>query len=137
MKRRDFLNNVRAAIGIGGVVQTFESCSKNEGTPAQPSPSGLTIDLSSPANSALKTTGGFILSKGIFVICTAPSAYTALSSICTHQGCTVNFNSSSKQFSCPCHGGMFDISGKVLVGPPTSPLPKYSVLVNGNNLTVS
>src|SRR6478736_9064832 len=99
MKRRDFLNNAGAAIGMGVVVQTFESCSKNEATPTQPTPSGLTIDLSSPANSALKTTGGFILSKGIYVICTAPSTYIALSSVCTHQVCAVNFKSSSKQFS--------------------------------------
>src|SRR6478609_1518126 len=137
MKRRVFLNSAGTAMGIGVVVQSLESCSKNEATPTQPTPSGLTIDLSSPANSALKTTGGFILSKGIYVICTALSTYIALSSICTHQGCGVNFNSSSKQFSCPCHGGMFDISGKVLQGPPTSPLPKYSVVVDGNNLTVS
>ena len=137
MNRRDFLNNASAALGVGVVVQTLESCSKNEATPTQPTPSGLTIDLSSPANTALKTTGGFILSKGIYVICTAPSTYIAVSSICTHQGCGVIFNSSSKQFSCPCHGGMFDINGKVLQGPPSSPLPKYSVVVDGNNLTVS
>jgi len=137
MNRRDFLNNTGAALGIGVVVQTLESCSKNEATPTQPTPSGLTIDLSSPANSTLKTTGGFILTKGIYIICTAPSTYIAVSSICTHQGCTVNFFSSNNQFSCPCHGGRFDISGKVLQGPPTSPLAKYSVALNGTILTVS
>jgi len=136
MKRRVFLNNTGTALGVGIIVQTLESCSKSSVTPSQPT-TGLTIDLSSPANSALKTTGGFVLSKGIYIICTAPDTYIALSSICTHQGCTVNFNSSSKQFNCPCHGGMFDISGKVLVGPPTSPLPTYSVTVDGNSLTVS
>jgi cytochrome b6-f complex iron-sulfur subunit len=137
MKRRDFLNNTGAALGIGVALQTLEGCKKNEVTPTPPTSSGLTIDLSTPTNSALKNTGGFILTKGIYIICTAPSTYVALSSICTHQGCTVNFNSSSNKFSCPCHGGMFDISGKVLVGPPTSPLPKYSVVVDGTNLIVS
>ena len=137
MKRRDFLNNAGAALGISVIVQTLESCSKNEATPTQPSPSGLTVDLSSPANSALKTTGGFILTKGIYIICTAPSTYIALSSICTHRGCTVNFSSANNQFNCPCHGGRFDVSGKVLQGPPSSPLPKYSVVVDGNTLTVS
>lgn len=137
MKRRDFLNNAGAALGVGLIAQTVASCSKSSVTPAAPSPSGLTIDLSSPANSALNTTGGFILTKGIYIICTAPSTYIALSSVCTHQGCTVSFSSSSKKFSCPCHGGMFDISGKVLVGPPTSPLPEYSVALDGTTLTIS
>jgi cytochrome b6-f complex iron-sulfur subunit len=137
MNRRDFLNNAGTALGVGVVVQTLESCTKNEATPTQPSPSGLTIDLSSPANSALKTTGGFILTKGIYIICTAPSTYIALSSICTHQGCTVNFSSTNNQFNCPCHGGRFDVAGKVLQGPPSSPLPIYSVVVDGTNLTVS
>jgi cytochrome b6-f complex iron-sulfur subunit len=130
------LNNTGTALGVGIIAQTLEGCSKSSVVPSQPT-AGITIDLSSPANSALKTTGGFILTKGIYVICTAPSAYIALSSICTHQGCTVNFNSSSSQFTCPCHGGRYDISGKVLMGPPPSPLPKYSVTVDGNNLTVS
>ena len=136
MKRRDFLSNTGIALGVGVIAQTLEGCSKSSVVPSQPT-TGLTIDLSSPSNSSLKSTGGFILTKGIYVICTAPSTYIALSSICTHQGCTVNFNSSSNKFSCPCHGGMFDISGKVLVGPPTSPLPKYSVVLDGNSLTVS
>ena len=135
MNRRNFLNNTGIALGVGIITQTLEACSKNS-VVSQPT-AGITIDLSSPANSALKTTGGFILTNGIYIICTAPSTYIAMSSICTHQGCTVNFNSSSSQFSCPCHGGRFDISGKVLMGPPPSPLPKYSVTVNGNSLTVS
>jgi cytochrome b6-f complex iron-sulfur subunit len=136
MKRRDFLNNAGVAIGIGVVVQTLESCSKDE-VPTQPSPNGLTIDLSSPSSSALKTVGGSILTEGIYIICTAPSTYVAVSSICTHRGCTVNFNSTNSQFNCPCHGGRFNISGKVLQGPPSSPLPTYTVTVTGNSLTVS
>jgi cytochrome b6-f complex iron-sulfur subunit len=135
MNRRDFLNNTGLFLGTGIVAEVMEGCSKSSTVPTPTA--GFTIDLSIPANSALKTTGGFILTKGIYVICTAPSTYIALSSICTHQGCTVNFSSSSDQFSCPCHGGMFDISGKVVKGPPSSPLPKYSVTLTGNTLTVT
>src|SRR5882762_6435492 len=98
MKRRDFLSNTGIALGVGVIAQTLEGCSKSSVVPSQPT-TGLTIDLSSPSNSSLKSTGGFILTKGIYVICTAPSTYIALSSICTHQGCTVNFNYSNNQFS--------------------------------------
>lgn len=42
----------------------------------------------------------------------------ALSSRCTHAGCIVNFNAEEKSWDCPCHGGRYDLQGKVLTGPP-------------------
>lgn len=47
---------------------------------------------------------------------------TALNPTCTHAGCTVLFNPLEKSWDCPCHGGRFDVSGKVLNGPPTKDL---------------
>lgn len=54
---------------------------------------------------------------------------TALSPVCTHAGCIVNFNATEQSWDCPCHGGRFDLSGKVICGPPQKelqqvPLPK-------------
>lgn len=135
MTRRDFLNANSMALGVGIAVQALEGCSPGSAIPTPTA--GFTIDLSSPANSALQTVGGFILNHGVYVICTAASAYVALSSICTHQGCTVNYISANKQFSCPCHGGLYNISGKVLGGPPPSPLRQYTVTLSGNTLTIS
>src|SRR5580765_8097636 len=106
MNRRDFLNTTGMALGVGILAQSLEGCSKNSVVPTPTA--GFTVDLSNPANSALKTVDGFILTKDIYVICTAPSTYIALSSVCTHQGCRVNFDSSSNQLSCPCHGGRYD-----------------------------
>jgi menaquinol-cytochrome c reductase iron-sulfur subunit len=36
----------------------------------------------------------------------------AFTTICPHLGCSVNFQSASKNFVCPCHGGTFDLDGK-------------------------
>ena len=60
----------------------------------------------------------------------------AYSAICTHQGCTVNFNSGNSHFQCPCHGAEFDPSNgaKVLAGPAPSPLAKIKISVQGNNI---
>ncbi|WP_084498300.1 FAD-dependent oxidoreductase [Pedobacter sp. V48] len=44
---------------------------------------------------------------------------TALNPICTHAGCIVQFNAAEQSWDCPCHGGRFDVSGKVLTGPAT------------------
>lgn len=47
---------------------------------------------------------------------------TALNPICTHAGCTVKFNAAEQSWDCPCHGGRFDLLGKVLNGPPAKDL---------------
>jgi len=41
----------------------------------------------------------------------------ALSPVCTHAGCIVNWNSEEKSWDCPCHGARYDIQGRVLTGP--------------------
>ena len=60
----------------------------------------------------------------------------AYSAICTHQGCSVNFNAGTKHFQCPCHGAEFDPANgaKVLAGPAPSPLTKIKISVQGNNI---
>lgn len=52
---------------------------------------------------------------------------TALSPECTHAGCVVNFNAAEKSWDCPCHGGRFDLSGKVISGPPRKDLEKLTL----------
>jgi Rieske Fe-S protein len=36
----------------------------------------------------------------------------ALSPVCTHAACIVNWNSEEKSWDCPCHGARYDIDGK-------------------------
>ena len=50
----------------------------------------------------------------------------ALSPVCTHAKCIVNWNSSERTWDCPCHGARYDIDGAVLTGPATKDLPKIT-----------
>lgn len=45
-----------------------------------------------------------------------------LSAACTHLQCVVHWNAVEKTWDCPCHGGRFDPTGKVLMGPPIDDL---------------
>lgn len=46
----------------------------------------------------------------------------ALSPVCTHAKCIVNWNGEEKSWDCPCHGARYDIAGQVLTGPATKAL---------------
>lgn len=54
----------------------------------------------------------------------------ALSPICTHLGCVVDWNTNEKhpnQFFCPCHDGLYKKDGTNIAGtPPTRPLDLYA-----------
>ena len=60
----------------------------------------------------------------------------AFSLVCTHLSCTVVWNPEKKEFHCPCHDGLFDAHGNVLSGPPPSPLERWKVKVDGENVFV-
>jgi Rieske Fe-S protein len=53
-------------------------------------------------------------------------AIHALSPVCTHAGCIVNWNGEEKTWDCPCHGARYTIEGRVLTGPATRGLSPIS-----------
>jgi len=54
---------------------------------------------------------------------TKEGQYLAYNRKCAHRGCTVDFDTSQRCLTCPCHRGVYDgRTGYVLYGPPPRPL---------------
>src|ERR1019366_3203195 len=65
------------------------------------------------------------------------SEWKAFSAVCTHLNCTVQYQESSRQIWCACHNGTYDLTGRVVSGPPPKPLEEFVVRVRGDELVIS
>ncbi len=135
------------AIAASGVVQT--ACG---GSPTGPSGnvptlpvvngtvSGSTVSVTIDAASPLAQVGSAALVQGanvpLLVAHTGDAAFSALSAICTHQGCTIT-GFANARFVCPCHGSQYDTSGNVVSGPAVQRLTRYNTQYSGSTLTIS
>ena len=70
----------------------------------------------------------------LFVLVLDSGGYAALSSICTHRGCTVDLGGPG--LACPCHGSQYDREGQVMRGPASRALARYPVVVSGDELLI-
>ncbi len=139
MNRRDLLKSIAAGTTTLFVVPSFfTSCEDEVVDPNQnndPNANELTIDLTQAKYDDLGSEGGFVVVESIIII-NAGEGFLALSSACTHSGCTVSYNHGAGNLPCPCHGSVFSTSGAVLNGPAASPLKKYDITQEGDILTI-
>ena len=76
------------------------------------------------------------LPEGPVILEKADNEVRALSAICTHLGCTVQWHPEEKKFICPCHQGIYDFNGNVVSGPPPRPLEKLQVTLRDEQVFV-
>lgn len=56
-----------------------------------------------------------------------PNGIYALSTVCTHLGCTPNWLEAEQKFKCPCHGSGYYKTGINFEGPTPRPLERFAI----------
>lgn len=87
-----------------------------------------------PVNTSRKITD--LRGKDLMLVRTGDSEVKAMSTACTHLGCTVYWQKENQEFYCPCHAGRFDKDGNVVAGPPPAPLETYHTEIEGDNIFI-
>jgi len=60
----------------------------------------------------------------------------ALSAVCPHLGCIVQWEKGRQDFLCPCHAGYFTSDGAVISGPPPRALARLPFSVANGIVTI-
>jgi thiosulfate dehydrogenase (quinone) large subunit len=151
--RRNFLNSM--AIGVAGTIislfvwgneRTTGTLIAPSGSDAAPTPTpGTPAPGTTPTPSSNAIANLNSLSPNSAVSFKIPSSrdpgvlvrlsngnVVAYDATCTHEGCTVQYDSGSRILACPCHGAEFDPAAKaqVLGGPTRTPLSSVAINID-------
>ena len=74
--------------------------------------------------------------KAVWAVKQPNGEVTAFAPMCTHLGCGYHWDGAAQQFKCPCHGSVYDISGRVLAGPAPRPLDALPSKVDNGRVFV-
>ena len=136
---RKIIDRRRFLTLCGGAVATLvvASCTDPDAKPE--------VDRVTLASGQIPTAGGEPLHSedGRFYLINNDDELLALYTQCTHQGCTVAWQSDNQRFACPCHGSKFDRHGVRTDGPAKRPLdlmairrrPDGSLVIDTSDIT--
>jgi Rieske Fe-S protein len=132
--RREFLKRSGLAAGGLALVSVNLSCITAMAPAMRVEISGSTIRFETDipelsASGSAVSLESILLEHPIFLIRLPDRSFAALSSECTHRGCSVKKERSLLR--CPCHDSGFDFEGKVLNGPAEEPLLRYPLTMHG------
>ena len=145
MKRKDFLNWAGMGLLASYLPVALAACSnQNNEETSELETSTVTSNvpddegyLAVGTAQELEENGYFIDSQSnVIVFRNGNNNLSAVSLLCTHQGCSVDWKKSSNSLYCPCHGSEFAADGKVINGPAQSPLSTFEVKEENQSILV-
>jgi len=134
-----FVNTVVALIagGLSAILGAFALRPETKGSGERWIRAGSASDLSqgtpTPRVLSVPRADGWYRERSretIFLVRDGESSVRAISATCTHLGCQVRWDGEGKKFRCPCHGGVYDVHGTVLDGPPPRPLTSVEARID-------
>ena len=132
--RRDFLKTSLKTLAVGSIalsaIDVKKLFAEAEINTAEIS---KVINLSDYPD--LANVGGSTIIGKTFISRTGESKFLALSMVCTHKKCDVDYTGSG--FECPCHGSTFTSTGKVTNGPATKNLKSFKTTYNAEENTLT
>ena len=137
MKRRKLLKSVAAFVPISAAFAGLAAMGIRFVTPVKREINRkiFTVGLEELPMNATKRFQD-LRGRDLMLVRTGEREVKAISTVCTHLGCTVFWQKDRQEFFCPCHNGRFDKNGVVLEGPPPAPLDLYKVEIEGDNVFV-
>jgi menaquinol-cytochrome c reductase iron-sulfur subunit len=72
----------------------------------------------------------------VYVLPPKAGVLRILSPVCTHLGCSVQWQDARNEFVCPCHSGTFSADGERLGGPPPRSMDSLEAKVEDGTLKV-
>ncbi|HEX9160144.1 MAG TPA: ubiquinol-cytochrome c reductase iron-sulfur subunit [Thermoanaerobaculia bacterium] len=63
----------------------------------------------------------------VILLKAADNDFRAFSATCTHLDCIVGYQKDQTRIYCNCHGGVYDLHGRNVDGPPPRPLTPFKV----------
>ncbi|PSR19293.1 cytochrome B6 [filamentous cyanobacterium CCP3] len=139
MKRREFTNLLGLGLLATSLPVAIAACQSDSTSEAEGQGSGEFTTVGSMADlvaqGSVSTT---VKGQDLVVVrdATNPDAVLAVSPVCTHAGCTVDWDRAEELFICPCHGGRYSPDGTVVGGPPPKPLATFEAKVEGDQVMV-
>jgi cytochrome b6-f complex iron-sulfur subunit len=74
--------------------------------------------------------------RGFYLVRLSDGGFLALSSTCSHLGCTVPWSEKDRSFPCPCHASVFDMRGDVRSPPAPRALDTFAISIEGGIVKV-
>ncbi|MDA8440788.1 MAG: Rieske 2Fe-2S domain-containing protein [Peptococcaceae bacterium] len=139
LSRRSFLSlgvgTIGAVVGVSylGLVGDFLNPPPAGAAPLQEVGKVADFAVNTPTLVSYQGDG---IEQGVYVVNLGSEGWIAIDFHCTHLQCGINWVDSVGKFMCPCHGGVYDIKGNVLSGPPPRPLHRRVIQVQGDSVQV-
>ncbi len=142
VSRRAFIQAAIAVAGVGYATALGYTVYEYLAAPAKRATAELAVkEVELPGAEKLPSGSAMIFKfagRPAILIHHQDKKWVALSAVCTHLGCTVQFEGDRNRIYCACHGGVYDAhTGANVSGPPPRPLKQFKVAVQPGKVVVS